>query len=62
MVHLAYPSGRGFLIVDVWNSEDAFRAWRTDVMEPALADVDLTAGEHEIVLFGRSPVPNRTTT
>ena len=48
MVHLAYPSGQGFLIVDVWNSEDAFRAWWTDVMEPALADVDLTAGEHEI--------------
>jgi hypothetical protein len=48
MVHLAYPSGQGFLIVDVWNSEEAFRAWWTDVMEPALADVDLTAGEHEV--------------
>ena len=48
MVHLAYPSGQGFLIVDVWNSEDAFRAWWADVMEPALADADLTAGGHEI--------------
>ncbi len=48
MVHLAHPFGQGFLIVDVWNSEEAFRAWWTDVMEPALADVELTAGEHEI--------------
>ena len=48
MVHLAYPSGQGFLIVDVWRSEHDFRAWWDDVMEPALADVDLMAGEHEI--------------
>jgi hypothetical protein len=48
MVHLACPSGQGFLIVDVWRSENAFRAWWNDVMEPALAEVNLTAGEHEI--------------
>lgn len=48
MVHLACPSGQGFLIIDVWRSENAFRAWCSDVMEPALDEVDLTAGGHEI--------------
>lgn len=52
MVHLTYPSGQGFLIVDVWRSENAFCAWWNDVMNPVLAEVDplsdLTAGEHEI--------------
>lgn len=27
MVHLGYPHGSGFLIVDVWRSEDVFRTW-----------------------------------
>ena len=48
MVHLSYPSGQGFLIVDVWRSEKAFRAWWNDVLGPALTEVGLTAGEHEI--------------
>ena len=48
MVHLACPSGEGFLIIDVWRSENAFRAWWSDVMEPALAEVDLTTGGQEI--------------
>jgi hypothetical protein len=48
MVHLAYPSAEDFLIVDVWRSESAFRAWWNDVMEPALAEVGLIAGEQEI--------------
>ena len=41
----------------MWNPEDAFRSWWTDVMEPALAGVDLAAGEHEIktgVVLGTS--------
>ena len=48
MAHVAHPSGDGFLIVEVWSSEGAFSAWWNDVMEPALADLRLTAGEHEI--------------
>ncbi|HEX8770422.1 MAG TPA: hypothetical protein VF711_06625 [Acidimicrobiales bacterium] len=48
MVHLAYPSGRGFMIVEVWRSEDAFRSSWNDLVEPALAEVGLTAGEQEI--------------
>lgn len=48
MVHLALPLADGFLFVDVWRSESAFRAWWNDVMDPTLADLHLTAGEHEI--------------
>jgi hypothetical protein len=48
MVHLGYPSGQGFLIVDVWRSEDAFRSFRRDVIEPAIAAAGLAAGESEI--------------
>ena len=48
MLHLGHPSGRGFLIVDVWRSEDVFRSWWEKVMNPALAEVGLTAGEPEI--------------
>ncbi len=48
MVHLACPSGQGFLTIDVWRSENAFRACWRDVIEPALAELNLTAGEHEI--------------
>jgi len=48
MVHLGHPSGQGFLIVDVWRSEDLFSAWWKQVMEPAIAEVGLTAAESEI--------------
>ena len=48
MAHVAHPSGDGFLILEVWSSEGAFRAWWNDVMEPALEELRLTAGEHEI--------------
>lgn len=48
MVHLGYPSSQGFLIVDVWRSEDAARGFLRDVMEPAIAAAGLAAGETEI--------------
>jgi hypothetical protein len=48
MVHLGYPSGDGFVIVDAWRSEDAFRRWQSEVMEPALAETGLDGGEPEI--------------
>ena len=48
MVHLGYPSGDGFVILDVWRSEDLAGTFWTDVIEPAIADAGLTAGEHEI--------------
>ena len=48
MVHLSHPSGDGFVTIDVWRSEDAFRSWWNDVMEPAVAEVGLAAREQEI--------------
>jgi hypothetical protein len=48
MVHLGYPSDRGFLIVEVWRSEDAFNSFMSDVMEPAIAAAGLAAGVTEV--------------
>ena len=53
MVHLGHPSGRGFLIVEVWRSDNLFRTWWVEVMEPAvmepaIAQVGLVAGEPEV--------------
>ncbi len=47
MGHLAHPSGDGFLIVDAWSSENAFRAWwRLD--GGGVRGLHLTPGEYEI--------------
>jgi hypothetical protein len=48
MIHLGHPSGDGFAIVDAWRSEDTFRRWQSEVMEPALAETGLAASEPEI--------------
>jgi hypothetical protein len=48
MVHLAYPSGDGFIIIDAWRSEETFRRWQEKVFEPALARAGLNASEPEI--------------
>ena len=48
MVHLAYPCEGGFLIVEVWRSDDVFRSWWKEAMDPALAEAGITAREHEI--------------
>ena len=48
MVHLSHPSGHGFLMVDVWRSEDVYRSWWKDVVESALGEAGLTAGEPTI--------------
>ncbi len=49
MVHLGHPEGDGFVIVDVWRSEDLARAFWIDVIEPAITGAGLTAGEPEVV-------------
>lgn len=48
MVHLGHPSAQDLVLLDVWTSESVFRAWWSDVMEPALAAEGLIAGEHKI--------------
>ena len=47
MFHLGYPSGQGFFLVEVWRSEKFFQVWWVEVMEPAIAQVGLVAGEPE---------------
>jgi hypothetical protein len=48
MVHLGYPSGDGFVILDAWRSEDAFQRWHEDILAPALAQTGLRASQPEI--------------
>ncbi len=48
LAHVAHPSGNGFVIVDAWRSEDAFRRWHSEVMGRALAETGLNASEPEI--------------
>jgi hypothetical protein len=48
MVHFGYPSRQGFLIVEEGRSEDAFRSFSRDVIEPAIAAAGPAAGESEI--------------
>lgn len=48
MVHLGHPFGDGFVIVDVWRTEDLGRAFWSGVMEPAIAAAGLAVGEPEI--------------
>lgn len=47
MVHLGYPSGDGFVIMDVWRSEDLARSFWADVIKPAIVAAGLTADEPE---------------
>jgi hypothetical protein len=48
MLHVVYPHGRGFMIVDAWRTEDLFRAFRDQLLLPALDEVGLAAAEPEI--------------
>lgn len=48
MLHVVYPHGRGFMIVDAWRTEDLFRAFRDQLLLPALDEVGLAAAEAEI--------------
>lgn len=48
MIHLGHPSGDGFVMIDAWRSEDTFRRWQSEIMEPALAEVGLEASEPDV--------------
>ena len=48
MVHLGHPDGDGFMVVQVFNNEDAFHAWWADVIAPVLASFGLTTGAHDV--------------
>ena len=44
MLHLTRPHGEGFLLINVWRSEDEMRPFYDDVVLPQLAEVGL---DHE---------------
>jgi hypothetical protein len=48
MVHLGYPTDRGFVIVEAWRTEELFRWYREQVLDPALREAGLAAREPEI--------------
>ncbi len=48
MVHVGYPHGRGFMIVEAWRSEDLFRLYFENLFLPALREAGLVAGAAEI--------------
>ena len=48
MVHLGWPEGDGFVIAEAWRTEELFHAYLEQVIEPALTELGLTAGEPEI--------------
>ena len=46
MSHVVYPEGDGFVVADVWRTEDEGRAYVAEVLRPLIAEIGLTA--HEI--------------
>jgi len=48
MLHVGYPYGRGFMIVEAWRTEDLFRSYLDQLLLPALSEAGLAAGEAEI--------------
>lgn len=48
MVHVSYPRGDGFVIVEAWRTEELFRSYMDELLGPAVAEVALAAGEPEI--------------
>ncbi len=48
MVHLVRPEGDGFLMVDVWRSEEEMQAFLEEVVRPRLAAGGLSAGEPRV--------------
>ncbi|MEQ6903758.1 hypothetical protein [Nocardioides sp. YIM 152588] len=49
MAHVAYPSGDGVEIADVWRTEELGRAYVEDVLTPLAQRVGMTAGEVEAI-------------
>ena len=48
MSHVVYPDGDGFVVADVWRSEDEGRTYVNDVLLPLISELDLTAHETAI--------------
>lgn len=48
MVHIGHPDGDSLVIVEVFNNQESFHPWWAEVVAPAIASLDLTAGPHDI--------------
>jgi hypothetical protein len=48
MVHLGWPVDGGFVITEAWRTEELFRKYQEDLLEPALAEAGLVATEPEL--------------
>ena len=49
MVHLGWPLDNGFVITEAWRSEELFRSYQQHLLDPALDEAGLLAGEPEIL-------------
>jgi hypothetical protein len=48
MLHVGYPHASGFMLVEVWRTEELFRSYVDQLLLPAVAEAGLAAGEPEI--------------
>ncbi len=48
MLHVGYPQGRGFMIVEAWRNQGLFQSYLDRLLLPALGEVGLMAGDVEI--------------
>lgn len=48
MLHVGYPHGGGFMIVEAWRTEDLFRSYLDQLLLPALSEAGLVAGVAEV--------------
>ena len=49
MLHVSHPHDDGFVIVEAWRDEQAFRTFEEAVLTPALEQAGLHAEAHELV-------------
>lgn len=48
MAHVAYPEADGFIVAEVWRSQDEGERYVDDILRPMLKDLGLTAEETTI--------------
>jgi hypothetical protein len=48
MVHLGWPADDGFVITEAWRTEELFRRYQKQLLEPALTEAGLVAREPDV--------------
>jgi hypothetical protein len=60
MFHLSWPGSDGFVVMDVWRTEDEARPFLDDVVLPAMTAVGIHAGEPAVIpVWGMAIPPGR---